>query len=142
MQRSNVYLYGPTGCGKTTFVTDCLRALAANNQQTQLTLPPIFVDCVELYSEKLISNYVSLCLDNQIRKLLKDHAGDSKTLKRMLAVKTCKNFPGLLDMLQDLNEAFSEAHKCGHFSKYRLDGLSFFFYLVVDNASSVFQQER
>jgi hypothetical protein len=62
-------------------------------------LPCIYIDCVEFYSEKLISNYISLCLDN----LLKKEAGRDPSGKyKKSAFKfgtVCKNIPMLLDHL-------------------------------------------
>jgi|LauGreDrversion4_2_1035121.scaffolds.fasta_scaffold312660_2 hypothetical protein len=58
-------------------------------------LQGIYVDCVEFYSEKLISNYVSIYLDNIIKKL----DSDGKLRKKLHIKTTCKNFATLLDVL-------------------------------------------
>lgn len=52
--RSNCYLYGQNGCGKTTFVTDVL---------SLVEMPYIYIDCVEFPSEKLIATQLSLSLN-------------------------------------------------------------------------------
>ena len=64
-------------------------------------LPSIYIDCVELNSEKLISAYISIYLDNILKKFIRDKQINKldKKLKKALSVKTCKNFPALLDML-------------------------------------------
>lgn len=113
-------------------------------------LSPIYVDCVEFYSEKLISTYASIFLDNIIQKLFREAAagGDKHTItevkkvQKRLQVKTCKNFPMLLDVLQGLNEAIAELHATGELHKLGLGNLNFFFYFVLDNASIVLQHER
>ena len=66
-------------------------------------LPSINIDCVEFYSEKLISNYISLCLDISLKR---EAAKDPKHKKSLFKFPTCKNFPMLLDHLQHLNESF------------------------------------
>ena len=85
---SNIFLYGASGVGKTTFAQDILKY-----QSSEMSiLPHIYVDCVEFYSEKLIANYVSLCLDNMLKKFYRDISGALKTPK-LFTFKTCKNFP-------------------------------------------------
>jgi len=59
-------------------------------------LPYIYIDCVEFYSEKLISCYISLCLDNILKR---EAAKDPKHKKSLFKFATCKNFPMLLDHL-------------------------------------------
>jgi Cdc6-like AAA superfamily ATPase len=96
---SNIFLYGSSGVGKTTFAQDCLKYQALEANSTGLILPHIYVDCVEFYSEKLISNYVSLCLDNILKKYHRENVGEAKTLKRLFSFKPCRNFPQLVDYL-------------------------------------------
>ena len=51
--RSNIFVHGTNGCGKTTFVHDCLKLVQSVNVFV------VSVDCVEFYSEKLIAITVS-----------------------------------------------------------------------------------
>lgn len=104
-------------------------------------LPFIYVDCVEFHSEKLIATYVSLSLDNILRKLARDSGVDFK-LQRKLTFKACRNFPMLLDALQELNEQIAILRKEGEIKKFGLEGVDFFFYLVLDNATNILSQER
>ena len=67
-------MYGPNGCGKTTFTLDCLRA---NFDQ----MPIVYIDCVEYYSEKLISTYISIQL-NAILPYLARKSGVEKKFKK------------------------------------------------------------
>ena len=60
--RNNVFLYGTNGCGKTEFVHDCVSRL--KNQSTGM----LHIDCVEFYSERLIS----IILSQQINKFVQD----------------------------------------------------------------------
>ena len=46
--QANVVLYGSNGSGKTQFVKDCV-------MYQNLETPLIYIDCIEFYSEKLIS---------------------------------------------------------------------------------------
>ena len=46
--RSNVYVHGPNGVGKTEFVADLLDTLSKESFM-------IYIDCIEFFSEKLIS---------------------------------------------------------------------------------------
>jgi tRNA A37 threonylcarbamoyladenosine biosynthesis protein TsaE len=75
-----VFLYGPSGCGKTTFTLDCLRYLthSDNTEIGSRILTPIYVDCVEFYSEKLIATYISIFLNNMLKQLFREAAGPSK----------------------------------------------------------------
>jgi len=57
------------------------------------------VDCVEFFNEKLISNYISLCLDNNIRHTIQ--LSSKKQVSKRLKFPCCKTFPMLLDHLQD-----------------------------------------
>lgn len=50
--RSNIFMHGSNGSGKTTFVQDCFKA-------KRFDLPHIYIDAIEFYSEKLISIYIS-----------------------------------------------------------------------------------
>ena len=50
--RSNIFLHGSNGCGKTTFVADCFKS-------KKFDLPAIHIDAIQLYSEKLIAIYIS-----------------------------------------------------------------------------------
>lgn len=110
-------------------------------------MPHIYIDCVEFYSEKLIATYLTLCLSNIIKKICVDNGLDRK-LKKKFEVKICKSFTMLLDMLQALQETFEQAKKCGEFPNNDLDQpnlmmqLDFFFYIVLDNSSSVLISER
>lgn len=87
--RSNIFLHGPNGSGKTTFIHDCFKVLRAS-------YPCIYIDTIEFYSEKLISISISQQLQaislsqHEILKL-------PKALKSKFSFKVCKNFSILLD---------------------------------------------
>lgn len=76
---SNIFLYGATGVGKTSFVQDCLKF--KQSMTNERILPYIYVDCVEFFNEKLISNYISLCLDNILKKCYRDN-GEIKAIRK------------------------------------------------------------
>ena len=108
-----MFLYGPSGCGKTTFAQDCMKVVVNNGTFSspimteadllsgRRMLPCIYIDCVEFYSEKLISNYISICLDNLLKR---EAARDPKHKKSIFKFPTCKSFPMLLDHLQQVND--------------------------------------
>lgn len=50
--RSNIIMHGPNGSGKTTFVQDCFKNKRFETQY-------IYIDTIELYSEKLIAISIS-----------------------------------------------------------------------------------
>ena len=66
-----MFIYGPSGCGKTTFTMDCLKYFT-ETQTGSRVLSPIYIDCVEFYSEKLISTYLSIYLDNIFKKIFRE----------------------------------------------------------------------
>ena len=86
-----MFVYGTNGCGKTTFAIDCLNSLHS-------TMPFVYVDCVEYYSEKLISLYISLFLTNMMQKRATE-IGVHKMIVKRLNIKPSKNFPMLMDNL-------------------------------------------
>lgn len=53
--RSNIFMHGSNGSGKTTFVQDCIKGLEKPGTYSI----SVFVDCIEFYSEKLISIAIS-----------------------------------------------------------------------------------
>ena len=55
--RSNIFVHGANGSGKTSFVTDCITTLREEEQPTQELY--VYVDCIEHFSEKLIAVTIS-----------------------------------------------------------------------------------
>jgi Cdc6-like AAA superfamily ATPase len=53
--RNNIFMFGANGTGKTTFVQDCIKSLQISHQNENQALFYVYIDCVEFYSEKLIS---------------------------------------------------------------------------------------
>jgi len=97
--KSNIFVHGPNGSGKTSFVKDCIKS--GNNLH-------VYVDCVEFYSEKLISISVSQQLNSLIvfhaKKLTQSKENPQGCLNKQQAkkfgFKICKNFFALLDGLK------------------------------------------
>ena len=52
--RSNIFVHGANGSGKTSFVLDCVKVQTTNDGTFFVN-----VDCIEYYSERLISICVS-----------------------------------------------------------------------------------
>lgn len=52
--KSNIYVYGQSGIGKTSFVIDAFNSFS----ESDLRIHMIYVDCIEFYSEKLITIHV------------------------------------------------------------------------------------
>jgi Cdc6-like AAA superfamily ATPase len=61
--RSNIYMHGPNGSGKTTFVHDCFKT-------KRFEIPYIYIDTIEFYSEKLIA----ISISQQINGILQSYA--------------------------------------------------------------------
>ena len=100
-------------------------------------LPHIYVDCVEFFNEKLISNFVSLSLDNILKKYYRDN-GEVRPVRKYFQFKTCRSFPMLMDHLQELNVKLMQARKSGEFPVNSvLEQTDFFFYIILDNVSNV-----
>jgi Cdc6-like AAA superfamily ATPase len=52
--KSNIFVHGANGTGKTTFVQDVIKTYTTVNQEFS-----VYVDCVEFNSEKLIATCIS-----------------------------------------------------------------------------------
>jgi Cdc6-like AAA superfamily ATPase len=97
--RSNIFLHGSNGSGKTTFVQDSIKGLERNGSN-QIS---VFVDCIEFYSEKLISICISQQLNGHIASIVSKLKMDKKYSKK-ITFKLCQNFSGLLVSLQLLHQ--------------------------------------
>ena len=64
--RSNIFVHGPNGSGKTSFVIDCIKVQTNINSNFFVN-----VDCIEYYSERLLSIYVSQHLNTLIYRAAK-----------------------------------------------------------------------
>jgi Cdc6-like AAA superfamily ATPase len=132
--RSNIFMHGPNGTGKTTFAQDCFRAVRTK-------IPCIYVDTIEFYSEKLISIAVS----QQLHGILQQHAQAiklPKALRRKMVFKVCKSLSLLLEALLALQVTLGqlkETHKA-QFPQTEL--LDLHFYMVFDNIKSLLKIER
>lgn len=87
-------MHGPNGSGKTTFISDCFKAVRA-------TIPHIYIDTIEFYSEKLIS----ISISQQLHGILIQQASSlklPKQLKRKFVFKLCKSLSILLEALLNL----------------------------------------
>ena len=89
--RANIIMHGPNGSGKTTFIQDCFKT-------KRFETPYIYIDTIELYSEKLIA----ISISQQINGILKTIANKlklKKILKKKFVFNTCKSFSNMLDAL-------------------------------------------
>lgn len=59
--KSNIFVHGANGTGKTTFVQDVIKTHTTVNQEFS-----VYVDCVEFNSEKLIATCISQQLNGII----------------------------------------------------------------------------
>ena len=64
--RSNIFVHGPNGSGKTSFVIDCIKVQSNINSNFFVN-----VDCIEYYSERLLSIFVSQHLNTLIYRAAK-----------------------------------------------------------------------
>ena len=65
--RQNIFMHGPNAVGKTTFVHDVMRMY---NFERKGVFHEVYIDCVEYYSEKLISIVISKALDDAVRNTI------------------------------------------------------------------------
>ena len=93
-------MHGSNGSGKTTFVHDCIKSLERLGSHSI----SVFVDCIEFYSEKLISISISQQLNAHIASIIGKFKIDKKFAKR-ITFKLCQNFAGLLASLQALQQS-------------------------------------
>lgn len=63
--RSNIFVHGTNGSGKTSFVLDCIKVQSTSDQTFFVN-----VDCIEYYSERLIA----ICISQHINILIKNAA--------------------------------------------------------------------
>lgn len=107
--RSNIFVHGPNGSGKTTFTRDCI------DIQTKLDgSMGVFIDCIESYSEKLIAIQISSQLNNMINNFGSNLEFYSKEKKEMLTLnkptraifgfRPCKTMDQLHEALRKFNE--------------------------------------
>jgi Cdc6-like AAA superfamily ATPase len=123
-------MHGPNAVGKTTFVTDVMKIYLKKKKQSRqprTSFLPIFIDCVENYSEKLIAITISRTLDNRVRHIANEIAKLAKQLnpknkslefKKVMipklklskfSFKLCTNFDDLrkgIIQYQELTEKF------------------------------------
>ena len=101
--RSNIFLHGSSGTGKTTFIRDCFAAVP---NQT----PMIYIDTIEYYSEKLIS----IAISQQLHSILQQSAINlklAKAIKRKFVFTVYKTLSSLLDAFLKLQETLKEIKK-------------------------------
>ena len=89
--KSNVFMHGTNGIGKTEFVKTCF-------MYKQCTIPCIYIDTTEFYSEKLIAVSVS-CGINRVMQQYMQIYNLPKLFRRRFTFSVCKNFSALQDAL-------------------------------------------
>jgi len=72
-------MHGSNGSGKTTFVHDAIKSL----KKPGLGTIAVFIDCIEFYSEKLISISISQQLNGHIASLLSKLKMEKKYAKKI-----------------------------------------------------------
>eukprot|EP00347_Sterkiella_histriomuscorum_P014360 403361169 len=139
--RSNIFVYGAHGSGKTTFVKDCLDSLEQSSSslsaQSQQHIYHIYIDCIEYYSEKLIATMISFQL-NQILQKFAISNQLTKTQARKYQVRSCRNFPMLMDAMQGFCSYYDNEKN----SSDSILKSEFFFYIVLDNIQNLLEIER
>ena len=84
---SNIYMHGSNGCGKTQFIHSCFEA-------KMFSIPKLYVDTTEFYSEKLIAINVSQKIETMMKSYVINYKLP-KFFKRKFSFKVCKNFSAL-----------------------------------------------
>ena len=59
--RSNIFVHGPNGSGKTSFVQDCIKVQSSIDSTFYVN-----VDCIEFYSERLLA----ICISQHLHTLI------------------------------------------------------------------------
>ena len=65
--RSNIFVHGSNGGGKTTFVQDCMQLVKEQHAGSFM----VYIDCVEFYSEKLIAVAASQQINAAVGRMAK-----------------------------------------------------------------------
>ena len=120
--RSNIYLHGPNGSGKTSFVLDCVKV-----QTTADSTFFVNVDCVEFFSERLLAISISQHLNTLIYKAAKKISGRGKVMphsmrKNFANFKICKNIDQLHDNLRALLALIEKSKRQVAVNKIKKDG--------------------
>jgi Cdc6-like AAA superfamily ATPase len=105
--KSNIYVHGANGTGKTTFVQDVIKTHNSINGDFL-----VYVDCIEFNSEKLIAACISQQLNSVVQSALKKlshrylFANEHALLR--LSVRPSRNLDGLLEALNKFTESIDE----------------------------------
>ena len=127
-------MHGTNGIGKTEFVQMCF-------EYKRCTIPCIYIDTTEFYSEKLIAVSVSCGIDRVMQQYMQIYELP-KLFKRKFTFSVCKNFSALQDALQ-ITQNSMEQLKRDYEEKYPiLKHFDFFFYVVLDNVKGIMKIER
>lgn len=90
--RSNVFMHGANGCGKTEFVQMCF-------EYKRCAIPCVYIDTTEFYSEKLIAISISCGLERIMQEYIQV-LSLPKLFKRKFTFSMCKSFSALQEALQ------------------------------------------
>lgn len=159
--KSNIYVHGANGSGKTTFTQDVIKTHNSINGNFL-----VYVDCIEFNSEKLIAACISQQLNSVVQSALKKlshrylFANENALLR--LSVRPSRNLDSLLEALnkftesidefrsrertarEEKNRGFEAKGRGRFFDNHVMLGPfdQFFFFLVLDNVKALFKIER
>ena len=101
--KTNIFVHGANGTGKTTFVQDVVKTHNFINGNFL-----VYVDCIEFNSEKLIAACISQQLNSVVQsaliKLAQRHQFASEHELLKLSIKPSRNLDSLLDSLNKFTE--------------------------------------
>lgn len=162
--RCNIFVHGPNGSGKTSFVRECVAAQTAIDHTHSVD-----VDCIEFYSERLLAICISQHLNTLLAKAAKRVRVKGKQLtqsqRKCFGFKICKTVDQLYENLRTLaptvsrvkrlvaqaqikserrvNSGVDDREVAERESEISLGSLeNIFFYLVLDNVKALFKIER
>ena len=125
--RSNIFVHGANGTGKTSFVTDCIMTQRQGYQEIPQNMC-IEVDCIEFFSEKLIAVKISSQLRYEIKKI-GNTLYQNKVINygdmRSFGFKNCTNIDQLYEALKAFPgqmERFRQKKITAWFASYRKRG--------------------